>query len=79
MATKVRAVMATTFQRRRRARSGRGEIFDADEVQGRLCAFYAGLPGHFPGERVVRVDGTGATEAVSERVWAHVKTVLAVT
>jgi dTMP kinase len=77
--TLVLNVPAQVAAERRRARRGRAEIFDADEVQTRLCAFYAGLPGHFPGERVVLVDGTGATEVVAERAWAQVKNVLAVT
>jgi dTMP kinase len=64
---------------RRRARRGQAELFDEDDVQARLCAFYAGLPGHFAGERVMLVDGSGTTEAVAQRVWDHVRAVLSVT
>jgi dTMP kinase len=58
---------------RRRARSGRSEIFDDDPLQARLCAFYAGLEQHFAGERIVHVDGARPEDEVAAAVLAAVK------
>jgi len=51
-------VPASVAAERRRARSGPEEIFDADDLQVRLGAFYAQLERHCPGETIVHVDGT---------------------
>ena len=59
---------------RRRARSGRSEIFDDDPLQARLCAFYAALEQHFAGERIVHVDGARPLDEVATAVLAAVKT-----
>jgi dTMP kinase len=61
---------------RRRRRHGRAEIFDDDQVQNELCAFYDRLGEHFPGERVVQVDGTGDIGEVAARVRAPVQALL---
>jgi len=61
---------------RRRQRSGRAEIFDDDEIQRELCGFYAGLAEHFPGERIVQVDGQGGADEVAARLLAEVRAVL---
>jgi dTMP kinase len=53
---------------RRSRRRGNAEIFDADEIQRALCAFYATLERHFPGERIVHVDAVGSVEEVRERI-----------
>jgi dTMP kinase len=58
---------------RRRARSGRAEIFDDDPLQARLCAFYTGLEQHFAGERIVHIDGSQPQEQVATAVLAAVK------
>lgn len=58
---------------RRRARSGRTEIFDDDPLQARLCAFYAALEQHFPGERIAHVDGSQPSDQVATAVLAAVK------
>ena len=58
---------------RRRARNGRAEIFDDDPLQARLCAFYAALEQHFPGERIVHLDGSLPSDQVATAVLAAVK------
>jgi dTMP kinase len=55
-------------------RAGRGEpaeLYEHDEMQRALAAFYRDLPRHMPQERIVMVDGTGALDVVEERVWAE--------
>lgn len=71
--TLVLSVPPAVAAERRRQRRGQAEIFDDDELQRGLCAFYDQLAVYFPGERVVQVDGTGSAEAVSERVWTCVR------
>jgi dTMP kinase len=66
--TIVLRVPAELAAERRRQRQGQAELFDDDQVQRRLCAFYDGLAEHFPGERIVQVDGTGSPEQVAARV-----------
>ncbi|HMI91556.1 MAG TPA: dTMP kinase [Polyangiales bacterium] len=57
---------------RRRARNGRAEIFDDDPLQARLCAFYAALEQHFPGEPIVHIDGARSVDEVATAVLAAV-------
>jgi dTMP kinase len=66
--TIVLRVPAALAAERRRQRQGQAELFDDDQVQTRLCAFYDGLGEHFPGERIVQVDGEGSPEQVAARV-----------
>lgn len=66
-------VPAAVAAERRRARSGRAELFDDDGLQARLCAFYAGLEQHFAGERIVHVNGARTPEAVSAALLAAVQ------
>src|SRR5262249_59599219 len=56
---------------RRRKRRGASEIYDQDELQARLCRFYQRLEQHFPGERIVHVDGAAPIEAVAARPLAE--------
>jgi dTMP kinase len=58
---------------RRRRRRASNEIFDADELQARLCEFYAGLERHFPDERIVHVDSVAPIEEVAARVLGQVE------
>lgn len=54
-------------------RSTRGEVaqlYEQNEVQRALAAFYRDLARHMPADRVVVVDATGAIEQVHARVWA---------
>jgi dTMP kinase len=57
---------------RRSRRRGNVEMFDADDIQRALCAFYATLERHFPGERIVHVDAQGSVEEVRERIGREV-------
>jgi dTMP kinase len=61
---------------RRRRRRGNGEIFDADELQAKLCQFYAGLERYFPDERIVHVQSVGEMDEVAARVLGHAKAAL---
>jgi dTMP kinase len=54
-------------------RSARGEVaqlYEQNEVQRALAAFYRDLARHMPTDRVVVVDATGSVEQVHARVWA---------
>ena len=65
-------VPAEIAAERRSRRRGTAEIFDADDIQRALCAFYATLKRHFPGERIVHVDAVGSVEEVRERIGREV-------
>jgi dTMP kinase len=58
--------------RRRKARGGSEEIFDADSIQARLVTAYARAEELVPGDALVHIDGTGDAEAVTERILAAV-------
>lgn len=58
---------------RRRARAGRPEIFDGDALQARLSRFYRTIEEHFPGDRVVHVDGDLDADGVHARVLSAVE------
>jgi dTMP kinase len=73
--TVVLDVPAAVAAERRRARSGRTELFDDDALQARLGAFYADLEQHFPGERIVHIDGTQPLAAVTAAVLAAMASV----
>jgi dTMP kinase len=52
---------------RRLARAGAKELFDDDDLQRRLAAFYAEIDQHFPGEPIAHVNAdAGAEEVFSE-------------
>lgn len=57
---------------RRGSRRGNAEMFDADDIQCELCAFYATLEMHFPNERIVHVDAAGTIDEVRERIHREV-------
>jgi dTMP kinase len=65
-------VSAELAAERRSRRRGNAELFDADDIQRDLCAFYATLERHFPGERIVHVDADGSVEEVRERIGREV-------
>ncbi len=54
--------------RRRRERSVGREIYDDQELQEQLAAFYRDIDMHFPGENIVHVDSTRSVEAVAADV-----------
>jgi dTMP kinase len=56
---------------RRASRGEAAQLYEHDEMQRALAAFYRDLPRHMPQERIAMVDGAGALEVVEERVWAE--------
>jgi dTMP kinase len=59
-------------------RSHRGEaaqLYEQNEVQRALAAFYRDLAKHMPNDRVVVVDATGSIDEVHARVWAAYQSV----
>ena len=53
---------------RREARGEAAQLYEQNEMQQQLAAFYRDLAVHMPKDRVVVVDGTGTAEEVHERV-----------
>jgi dTMP kinase len=54
----------------RRARRGdASQLFEQNEMQRELAAFYRHLPEHMPDDRIAMVDGSGTVEEVHARVW----------
>ena len=54
---------------RRQHRGEAAQIYEQNEVQRALSAFYRDLARHMPSDVVVVLDGTGTVEEVHERVW----------
>jgi dTMP kinase len=61
---------------RRLARAGSRELFDDDDLQARLAAFYAQIDRHFPGDVIAHVPGDGAVDAVAAAIWSQVSPLL---
>lgn len=57
---------------RRNQRGGSAELYEQDQLQARLVAFYAQLEQHFPGEPIVHLSGAGSIEHVAAAVLAAV-------
>jgi len=55
---------------RRSARGEAAQLYEQNEVQRALAAFYRDLARHMPTDRVVVVEATGGIEQVHARVWA---------
>jgi dTMP kinase len=55
---------------RREARGEAAQLYEQNEVQQALAAFYKDLARHLPTDRVVVVDGLGTVDEVHARVWA---------
>src|SRR3954471_525582 len=55
---------------RRVARSTAKELFDDDDLQGRLALFYSDIDAHFPGERIAHVPADRDVDAVFADVLA---------
>jgi dTMP kinase len=53
---------------RREARGEAAQLYEQNEVQQALAAFYRELAKHMPNDRVVLVDATGSIAEVGERV-----------
>jgi dTMP kinase len=61
---------------RRLARAGSRELFDDDDLQARLSAFYTQIDRHFPGEAIAHIAGDGGVDAVAAAIWARVSPLL---
>jgi dTMP kinase len=55
---------------RRASRGDAAQLYDQNELQRVLCAFYKDLQKHMPGDRVTVVDGSGSPEVVATAVHA---------
>lgn len=55
---------------RRMLRGEAAQLYDQNEVQRALAAFYKDLAKHMPNDRVVVVDAGGSVDEVHERIWA---------
>ena len=53
---------------RRETRGDAAQLYEKEEMQRALAAFYADLERHMPGDRIAMIDGTGAVDAVHARV-----------
>ena len=53
---------------RREERGEAAQLYEQNEVQQALAAFYADLPRHMPDDRIVLVDAAGSIEDVHRRV-----------
>ena len=55
---------------RRLSRNEVAQLYDQNEVQRALAAFYKNLAAHMPQDRVVVIDADGTVDAVHQRVWS---------
>jgi dTMP kinase len=70
--TLVLDVSPAEARRRRLARAGAQELFDDDDLQARLAAFYEQIDTHFPRENIVHIGADGSPDAVAAAIWTHV-------
>jgi dTMP kinase len=59
-----------TATERRLFRGEAAQLYEQNEVQRALAAFYKDLARHMPKDRVVVIDASGSVDEVHERVWA---------
>jgi dTMP kinase len=59
-----------TATERRLFRGEAAQLYEQNEVQRALAAFYKDLAKHMPKDRVVVIDASGSVDEVHERVWA---------
>jgi dTMP kinase len=62
-------ISADLAAERREERGEAAQLYEQNEVQRALVAFYRDLAKHMPNDRVVLVDATGTREEVQERVY----------
>ena len=55
---------------RRESRGDAAQLYEQNELQCALCAFYKDLQKHIPNDRIAVVDGSGTVEAVAAAVHA---------
>jgi dTMP kinase len=63
-------VSPETAAERRRHRGEAAQLYEQNEIQRALAAFYRDLKQHMPKDRIVVVDATGPVEAVHDRIWS---------
>ncbi len=61
-------VTPETAGARRETRGDAAQLYEQNELQRALCVFYKDLQRHIPNDRVIVVDGSGAVDAVAEKV-----------
>ena len=54
---------------RRAGRGERAQLYEQNEVQRALAAFYRDLAKHMPRDRVIVVEAGGSIDEVHQRVW----------
>jgi dTMP kinase len=59
-----------TASERRQHRGEPAQLYEQNEVQRALAAFYKDLAKHMPKDRVIVIDASGSVEEVHARVWA---------
>jgi dTMP kinase len=62
-------VTAETASRRRELRGEAAQLYEQNEMQRALAAFYRDLARQMPGEPILVLDGNGAVDDVEARVW----------
>jgi len=65
-------VPADTARTRRRSRPGASELYDDDELQAQLVAFYRDVERWFPSDQVVHVDANRSVDEVAKDIRDHV-------
>jgi dTMP kinase len=55
---------------RRLHRGEAAQLYEQNEVQRALAAFYRDLAKHMPDDRIVVIDGSGSVEDVHKRIWS---------
>jgi dTMP kinase len=63
-------VSPETAAERRRHRGEPVQLYEQNEIQRALAAFYKDLHIHIPKDRIVVVDAAGPVDEVHERIWA---------
>lgn len=59
-------------EQRRDTRGGAEELYDARELQRRLCGFYLELEHYMPEDNIVHIDGHQSVDAVAAEIAGHV-------
>jgi dTMP kinase len=63
-------VSPETAAERRRHRGEPAQLYEQNEIQRALAAFYKDLKKHMPKDRIVVVDAAGPVDEVHARIWA---------
>jgi dTMP kinase len=63
-------VSPETAAERRQQRGEAAQLYEQNEVQRALAAFYRDLAKHMPNDQVVVIDASGTVDEVHARIWA---------